>query len=108
MEGPVSEKAPTREEFAAMAARGRLWQHDEPSPCTPTPEKLNQAKTPLDYGRAYGYSEDDIAHFYNFRRRGHVMAYDEYLHDLEHSALPPSKSEGPEKPGAGSNDQLDP
>ncbi len=74
-----------------MAARGRLWRHDEPSPCAPTPEKLKQATTPLDYGRAYGYSEDDIAHFYNFRRRGHAMAYDEYLHDLKHSAFPPSK-----------------
>jgi hypothetical protein len=88
---------PTRKEFAAMAARGRLWHHDEPSPCTPTPEMLKQARTPIDYGRAYGYSEDDIAHFYNFRRRGHAMAYDEYRHDLERST--PSKPDSCEKSG---------
>ena len=58
MESAVSEKVPTREEFAAMAARGRLWQHEEPTPCTPTEEKLKRAQTPLDFGRAYGYSED--------------------------------------------------
>jgi hypothetical protein len=89
MQSTVKMKVPTREEFAGMAARGRLWRHDEPSPYTPSSEKLKQAKSPLDYGRAYGYSEDDIAHFYYFRRRGHPMAYDEYMDDLEHSAFPP-------------------
>jgi hypothetical protein len=78
-------KRPTLEEFQAMAARGRLWHTDEPTPRKPTPEMLKQAKTCVDMGRLYGYSEDDIAHFYNFRRRGHVTGYEEYLDDLERS-----------------------
>jgi hypothetical protein len=43
---------PSREEFAAMAARGKLWKHGKPDPRTPTPEELARAQTPVDYGRA--------------------------------------------------------
>jgi hypothetical protein len=52
-----------------MAVRGRIWQNDEPTPRTPTADEIEKAGSPLEYGRIYGYSEDDIAHFYNFRRR---------------------------------------
>lgn len=45
-------------------------------------DALKNAKTPAQYGRAYGYSEDDIAHFYVKRRGGDVgLGYDEYLAD---------------------------
>jgi hypothetical protein len=65
-----------------MAVRGRIWQNDEPTPRTPTADEIEKAGSPLEYGRIYGYSEDDIAHFYNFRRRGHPSGYEEYVEDL--------------------------
>ena len=57
--------------------------------------------------RWLGYSEDDIAHYYNFRRRGHAMASDEYLHDLERSTFPPSRPESCEKSGPRKNQLLE-
>jgi hypothetical protein len=129
--------APTRDEFAAMAKRGRIHQDVGPEgdlanilqksvPAVDfdfarssslseqyesgelierlrecglfvnddrmghvlvgtTPENLatiENAKTPLDLGRAYGYSDDDIATFYVKRRGGDVdLGYAEYARD---------------------------
>ncbi len=51
-----------------------------------TPEKLTtitNAKTPFEFGRAYGYSDDDIAAFYVKRRGGDVdLGYAEYTQDI--------------------------
>lgn len=47
-------------------------------------DALMNAKTPLEYGEAYGYSPDDIARFYLERRGGDVAAaFDDYRNDLE-------------------------
>jgi hypothetical protein len=44
--------------------------------------RLQNAKTAYQYGKAYGYSEADIAQFYLRRRGGHAeIAYREYLRD---------------------------
>jgi hypothetical protein len=53
----------TRQEFKQMAARGRLHT------VIPTDSELDEAQSLVDLGRLYGYTEDDIAHFYKFRRR---------------------------------------
>jgi hypothetical protein len=83
----------TRDEFEAMAKRGRLWKADEPTPRPPSDAELQAARTPLDHGRAHGFSEDDIAHFYWWRRRGHVGAFEEYAADLRSAQLPaPTKA----------------
>ena len=51
-----------------------------------TPEaisKLKNARSPIDFGRAYGYSDADIAQFYIKRRGGDKkLAFREYLSDL--------------------------
>jgi hypothetical protein len=78
---------PTREQFDEMAKRGRMRLSEETT-VTPTAAELAKVETPLDYGRLYGYSEDDIAHFYNRRRRGHQSGYEEYVRDLENPAFP--------------------
>ena len=45
--------------------------------------RLKNAKSPIDYGRAYGYSDADIAQFYVRRRGGDTKsAFREYLEDL--------------------------
>jgi hypothetical protein len=45
--------------------------------------KLKNAKSPIDFGRAYGYSDADIAQFYVRRRGGDKKsAFREYLEDL--------------------------
>jgi hypothetical protein len=45
--------------------------------------KLKNAKSPVDFGRAYGYSDADIAQFYMRRRGGDkTSAFREYLSDL--------------------------
>lgn len=50
-------------------------------------DALRNAQTPDEFGRAYGYSEDDIAAFYVRRRGGDVQAgYGEYVRDLASSA----------------------
>jgi hypothetical protein len=45
-------------------------------------ELLKKAETPYDYGKSYGYSEEDIAAFY-LQRRGGVkeIAYEEFISD---------------------------
>jgi len=84
----VRKDAPTRKEFEAMAGLGRLWGAEEKSPRTPTEAELARAETPLDYGRLYGYSENDIAHFYSHWRRGHPSGY-EYVRDLAEANVAP-------------------
>jgi hypothetical protein len=51
-----------------------------------TPEALDlikNAKSPLEFGKAYGYSDSDIANFYLKRRGGNAeLAYEDYVNDL--------------------------
>jgi hypothetical protein len=72
-------RVPTRQEFEQMAARGRL--HKQDNTVIPTDSELDEAQSPVDLGRLYGYTEDDIAHFYKFRRRVPEAAYIEYVRD---------------------------
>jgi hypothetical protein len=79
----------TLHEFAAMAKRGRIHMAVEDA-VEPSKADLNRAKSPLDFGRLYGYSEDDIACFYLKRRRGRSdIAYAEYISDLKCANFPP-------------------
>jgi hypothetical protein len=80
---------PTRKEFEQMAARGRL--HKDDNTVIPTDSDLDEAQSPVDLGRLYGYSEDDIAHFYRIRRRELETAYTEYLQDLQQARVSPAK-----------------
>ena len=61
---------------------------------------LMNARTPLEYGRAYGYPESDIAAFYVKRRGGDVAAgYEDYVRDLNAFGKPGIKEpEGPYRP----------
>jgi hypothetical protein len=88
---------PTRKEFEQMAARGRL--HKEDNALIPTDSQLDELQSPIELGRLYGYSEDDIAHFYKIRRRELETAYTEYVRDLEHAKIPPAErsAEQPER-----------
>jgi hypothetical protein len=66
--------APSRErvtiqEFETMARHGRIHMASEDM-AEPSKADLNKAKSPLDFGRLYGHSEDDIACFYLKRRGG--------------------------------------
>jgi hypothetical protein len=72
----------TLQEFETMAKRGRIHMAAEDT-IEPSEADLNKAKSPVDLGRLYGYSEDDIASFY-LRRRGGLpgIAYEEYISDL--------------------------
>jgi len=46
-------------------------------------ENLAKAKTPIDFGKSYGYSDSDIAKFYVARNQGdYEKAYKDYLKDL--------------------------
>jgi hypothetical protein len=81
---PVSE-----EQFNAMSSRGRMRAAGAPDELKPSKANLVKANSPVDYGRLYGYSEDDIARFYRERRAGHPMAYDEYIRDLQNSGFKP-------------------
>ena len=72
-----------------MAARGRLHTEENRS-FIPSTSDLEEAQSPLELGRLYGYSEDDIAHFYKSRRRGVETAYAEYLRDLEGAKIAPA------------------
>lgn len=51
-----------------------------------TPEALDlikNAETPLEFGKAYGYSDSDIANFYLKRRGGNAeLANEDYVNDL--------------------------
>ena len=83
---------PSRTEFERMAARGRLHSVERGA-LIPSDSDLDKAQSPLDLGRLYGFTEDDIAHYYHVRRHGHQVAYTEYLRDLEHAKVPPAKVE---------------
>lgn len=48
-------------------------------------EYLKNAKNPYEYGKAYGYSDADIAKFYQTRRRGNEMWQSEFLKDRDSS-----------------------
>jgi hypothetical protein len=80
---------PTRKEFEQMAARGRL--HKDDDTVIPTDSDLDKAQSPVDLGRLYGYSEDDIAHFYRVRRREPETAYTEYVEDLQKAKISPAE-----------------
>ena len=80
---------PTRTEFEQMAARGRL--HKDDNTVIPTDSDLDEAQSPVDLGRLYGYSEDDIAHFYRVRRRELETAYNEYVGDLQRAKISPAE-----------------
>ena len=80
---------PTRTEFEQMAARGRL--HKDDNTVIPTDSELDEAQSPVDLGRLYGYSEDDIAHFYRVRRRELETAYTEYVRDLQQAKVSPAE-----------------
>jgi hypothetical protein len=90
--GPVV-KVPTQTEFNDMVSQGRLW-FGVKDPLNPNKKALDAAQTPVDYGRLYGYGENDIAHFYAQRRGGHPMAYQEYIRDMQ-SAGPRTTPEPP-------------
>ncbi|HEY7245270.1 MAG TPA: hypothetical protein VH678_15475 [Xanthobacteraceae bacterium] len=81
-------RIPTRKEFEQMALRGRL--HKEDNTLIPTDSELEDAQSPIELGRLYGYSEDDIAHFYKSRRRELEAAYTEYVRDLQQAKIPTS------------------
>ena len=58
-----------------------------------TPQELQRylaAETPFEIGKAFGYSDDDIAQFYVRRRgggdQGKQIGFQEYLQDLEYNA----------------------
>jgi hypothetical protein len=80
---------PTRKAFEQMAARGRL--HKDDNTFIPTDSELDQAQSPVDLGRLYGYSEDDIAHFYRVRWRELETAYTEYVRDLQQANVSPAE-----------------
>ena len=80
---------PTRKEFEQMAARGRL--HKDDNTVIPTDSDLDKAQSPVDLGRLYGYSEDDIAHFYCVRRRELETAYTEFVQDLQQAKVSPAE-----------------
>jgi hypothetical protein len=81
----------TLQEFETMAKRGRIHMTTEDL-VEPSKRDRNRAKSPVDLGRLYGYSEDDIACFY-LRRRGGLpdVAYEEYICDLKCAHFPSSK-----------------
>jgi len=83
----MTKGAPSRKEFEEMAARGRLHESSERDSVIPSDADLDKAQSPLDLGRLYGYSEDDIAHYYWSRRRDGQAAYAEYVRDLEHAKI---------------------
>jgi hypothetical protein len=83
----MSKGAPSRKEFEEMAARGRLHQWSERDSLIPSDSELDKAQSPLDLGRLYGYSEDDIAHYYRSRHADCRVAYTEYVRDFEHAKV---------------------
>jgi hypothetical protein len=81
----------TLQEFENMAKLGRIHMAVEDS-VQPSKGSLNKAESPVDFGRLYGYSEEDIACFYLKRRGGRAdIAYAEYIHDLKCAKFPRSK-----------------
>ena len=57
----------TLEQFKELSSKGRI-RHTEKK--KPDSKVLKNAETPYEYGKAYGYSKADIAHFYAQRRGG--------------------------------------
>jgi hypothetical protein len=90
----MSKGIPSRKEFEEMAARGRLHTSERDT-IIPSDSDLDKAQSPLDLGRLYGFNEDDIAHYYSFRRHGQQIAYTEYVRDLEQAKVPPAKPPAP-------------
>jgi hypothetical protein len=88
-------RIPSRREFEEMAARGRLHEWERAT-IVPSDTELDSAQSPVDLGRLYGFTEDDIAHFYYSRRQGQTVAYAEYVRDLEQAKLPPAQPASPE------------
>ncbi len=87
----TNDESVTLQEFESMAKRGRIHMAAEDM-VEPSKRDLNRAKSPVDFGRLYGYSEDDIACF-DPRRRGGLpdIARAEYICDLKCANFPPSK-----------------
>jgi hypothetical protein len=85
----IMKHIPTRKEFEQMAVRGRL--HKQDNSVIPSDSELDEAQTPVELGRLYGYTEDDIAHFYMSRRRGVETSYIEYVRDLQQAKIPPAE-----------------
>lgn len=68
--------------FLEMAKKGKIHQAVD-DVVKPPRAQLEAAKSPVDFGRLYGYSEDDIAHFYMQRAGGNInRAYNDYVWDL--------------------------
>jgi hypothetical protein len=84
----MSKGVPSRKEFEEMAQRGRLHEWLERISVIPSDSELETAQSPLDLGRLYGYSEEDIAHYYWSRRRDCQTAYADYVRDFENAKLP--------------------
>jgi len=81
----------TLQAFITMANHGRIHTAAEDM-VEPSELELKKARSPVDFGRLHGYSEDDIACFYLKRRRGRAdIAYAEYIQDLKCANFPPSK-----------------
>jgi hypothetical protein len=86
----ANEEIVTLQEFKAMAKRGRIYNSAEDKG-QPSKSELANAQSPLDFGRLYGCSEDDIACFYLTSRGGRTeIAYAEYICDLNCAKFPPS------------------
>jgi hypothetical protein len=82
-------------EFKAMARRGRIHcSYDDM--VKPSKADLKRAKTPIELGWLYGYSENDIAHFYLVRCAPDArMAYANYIRDLARAlGFKPSRPKG--------------
>jgi hypothetical protein len=88
----------TLEEFKKMAKRGRIRGGDD-DPVKPSKRDLKKARSGVDFGRLYGYSEDDIARFYlRFMlylcgRRHDLpdLAHAQYVCDLKSAIFPSSE-----------------
>jgi hypothetical protein len=83
----MSKGVPSRKEFEEMALRGRLHEWLERISVIPSDSELETAQSPLDLGRLYGYSEEDIAYYYWSRRRDWQTAYTEYQRASEGTDL---------------------
>ena len=63
-------------------------------------ELIKNAQTPYEFGKAYGYSDDDIAKFYLQRRGGQQdLAYDEYIRDRKSANIPNALIKSADVPG---------
>ena len=85
---PLSEQYESGELIERLRERGLFVDDDRMGHVFvgTTPENLvaiTNAKTPFEFGRAHGYSDDDIAAFYVKRRGGDVdLGYAEYAQDI--------------------------